>query len=401
MNERPTLAAMRIGMMMRGFDEVDGAAIYMRTLFKTVLEVGPRNSYVLFFREPAQMGRFKDLPNVEEVLVPGGNKVLWDQIQVPRAARDKKLDVLFHYKFTVPLMTPVPTICQQRGTEYWTHPHLYPSWKDRIDRYYNMAAIPLYCRKARRVLTISDSLAGELHRLAGVPMDKMTTVYPAADARFRPADEAEKARLREKYKLPPGPFFLMVVKGYTRLDESHQKLSPRKGVQKVLEAYRLAREAGAPLLPLVIVGAGVTDRLTEEVLRPFVDPALVTTPGLISHDDMPALYSAARALIFPSEYESFGIPLVEAMACGCPIITSTAPACPEVVGDAAILVDPQDAQGLSLAIRQLGDEGVADRMARQSLQRAKRYAWDRSARLFLAECERVVHGAKAFAPEIA
>src|SRR4051812_14175180 len=110
MNERPAPAAMRIGMMMRGFDEVDGAAIYMRTLFKTVLEVGPRNSYVLFFREPSQMGRFKDLPNVEEVLVPGGNKVLWDQIQVPRAARDKQLDVLFHYKFTVPLMTSIPTI---------------------------------------------------------------------------------------------------------------------------------------------------------------------------------------------------------------------------------------------------------------------------------------------------
>ncbi|CAN7290613.1 glycosyltransferase family 1 protein [Phenylobacterium sp. LjRoot225] len=401
MNDTPQLAAMRIGMMMRGFDEVDGAAIYMRTLFQTVLEIGPRNSYVLFFRDPAQIGRFADLPNVEEVLVPGANKVLWDQIQVPRAARDKNLDVLFHYKFTVPLMTRVPTICQQRGTEYWTHPHLYPSWKDRIDRYYNMAAIPLYCRKARRVLTISDSLAGELNRLAGVPMDKMTTVYPAADARFRPATEADKARLRAQYKLPEEPFFLMVVKGYTRLDEGHQKLSPRKGVQKVLEAYRLAREAGDRLLPLVIVGAGVTDRLTDDMLRPFVDPALVTKPGLISHGDMPALYSAARAMIFPSEYESFGIPLVEAMACGCPIITSTAPACPEVVGDAAILVDPQDAEALRLAMRRLGDDSVADRMGRLSLQRAKRYAWDHSARIFLAECARVVHGSQALAPAIA
>lgn len=401
MNQRPALAAMRIGMMMRGFDEVDGAAIYMRTLLKTVLEIDHRNSYVLFFRDPAQMGRFTDTPNVEEVLVPGGNKVLWDQVQVPRAARGRNLDVLFHYKFTVPLMTRVPTICQQRGTEYWTHPHLYPSWKDRVDRYYNMAAIPLYCRKARRVLTISDSLAGELNRLAGVPMDKMTTVYPAADARFRPASEAEKASLRAKYGLPDEPFFLMVVKGYTRLDESHQKLSPRKGVQKVLEAYKLAREAGDRLFPLVIVGAGVTDRLTDEMLRPFVDPALVTKPGLISHGDMPALYSAARALIFPSEYESFGIPLVEAMACGSPIITSTAPACPEVVGDAAILVDPQDAEGLRAAMRRLGDQAVVDRMTQQSLQRAKRYAWDRSARVFLAECERVVHGQKALATEIA
>jgi glycosyltransferase involved in cell wall biosynthesis len=389
---------MRIGMMMRGFDEVDGAAIYMRTLFQTLLEIDHRNSYVLFFRDASQMGRFADRPNVEEVLVPGGGKLLWDQVLTPLAARGRNLDVLFHYKFTVPLLTTIPTICQQRGTEYWTHPHLYPSWKDRIDRYYNMAAIPLYCRKARRVLTISDSLADELHRLAGVPPEKMTTVYPAADRRFRPAAEAQKAALRAKYGLPDGPFYLMVVKGYTRLNEAHRKLSPRKGVQKVLEAYRLAREAGDTLLPLVIVGAGVTDRLTDDVLRPFVDPALVTKPGLIEHGDMPVLYSAARALIFPSEYESFGIPLVEAMACGCPIITSTAPACPEVVGDAAILVDPQDAEGLRRAMRQLCDGAVAERMTQASLQRAKRYGWDHSARVFLAECERVVQGAASLAP---
>ena len=381
---------MRIGMMMRGFDEVDGAAVYMRTLFKSLLEIDQRNSYVLFFRNEAQLGRFANIPNVEEVLVPGGNKLLWDQVKVPLAAAKQRLDLLFHYKFTVPLLTPIPTICQQRGTEYWTHPHLYPSLGDRADRYYNMLAIPRYCRKARRVLTISNSLAEELHRLAGVPYDKMTTVYPAADARFRPASDETKAALRTKYKLPDRPFFLMVVKGYTRLNEGHQKLSPRKGVQKVLEAYGRARDAGDPVAPLVIVGAGITDRLTPDLLAPFVDPALVTMPGLIDHGDMPGLYSMARALIFPSEYESFGIPLVEAMACGSPIITSTAPACPEVVADAALLVDPQDAEGLRKAMRQLQDDDVVAQMTAKSLRRAADFSWDKSARIFLNECRRAL-----------
>lgn len=379
---------LRIGMMMRGFDEVDGAAIYMRTLFKTLLEIDKHNSYVLFFRHESQLGRFTDHPQIEEVFVPGGNKLLWDQILVPKAAAKQRLDVLFHYKFTIPLLTSIPTVCQQRGTEYWTHPHLYPSWGDKADRYYNMLAIPRYCSKAKRVLTISDSLAEELHRFAGVPHDKMTTVYPAADERFRPATDEQKAALRDKYGLPDAPFFLMVVKGYTRLDEGHQKLSPRKGVQKVLEAYKLARAAGDPIMPLVIVGAGITDRLTPDLLAPFVDPALVTMPGLIDHGDMPALYSLARALIFPSEYESFGIPLVEAMSCGRPVITSTAPACPEVVGGAAILVDPDDAQGLRNAMLKLHDDDVARRMGEASLRRAADFSWEISARRLLAECQR-------------
>jgi glycosyltransferase involved in cell wall biosynthesis len=377
---------MRIGMMMRGFDEVDGAAIYMRALFETLLRVDQRNSYVLFFRSPSQLGRFGDLPNVEEVLVAGGPKVVWDQILAPIAAARRNLDVLFHYKYAVPLLTPIPTVSQQRGTEYWTHPHLYPSFFDRLDRIYNMIAIPLYCRKAKRVLTISDSLAGELHRFAGVPFDKMTTVYPAADARFRPASDADKTRVRVKYDLPDAPFFLMVVKGYTRLNETHRKLSPRKGVQTVLEAYRLAADTGGPPPPLVIVGAGVTDRLTAEYLSAYVDPALVRTPGLIDHGDMPALYSLARALLFPSQYESFGIPLVEAMSCGCPIITSTAPACPEVVADAAILVAPDDAAGLCEAMRRLADDTVAKDLSTRSLRRGADFSWEASARRLVDEC---------------
>jgi glycosyltransferase involved in cell wall biosynthesis len=106
---------------------------------------------------------------------------------------------------------------------------------------------------------------------------------------------------------------------------------------------------------MVILGAGVRSRLGPQVLRDQfgLEPEAVVIPGLIAHADMPAIYSMAGALLFPSYYESFGIPLVEAMACGCPVITSTAPACPEVVGDAALLVDPDDVEGLAAAMVRL------------------------------------------------
>jgi glycosyltransferase involved in cell wall biosynthesis len=384
-------APLRIGIMLRAIDEHDGAGIYIRALLDALLDLDRDNEYVLFYSSANQAGRYAGRPGLREVVVRAPGKLLWDQVAVPLAAWRERVDVLFHHKFSIPAVAPCRTVVQQRGTEYWTFPEYYLTPGDRLNRIYNTLTIPLFCRRAERVLTNSDSLAAELERLAGVPAAKMATVYAAADRRFRRVTDPDTLSLvRARYDLPDQPFFLMVVKGYARVENTEQALCPRKNVEGTLAAFARARVEEPRCPPMVILGAGVAERLPPDVLRARfgLAPDAVRIPGLIAHEDMPAVYSAAGALLFPSYYESFGIPLVEAMACGCPVITSNAPACPEVVGDAALVVDPNDVDGLTAAmLRLVREPGLADRLRGRGLDRAREFSWEDSARRLLAELE--------------
>jgi glycosyltransferase involved in cell wall biosynthesis len=286
-------------------------------------------------------------------------------------------------------------VVQQRGTEYWSHPEFYVGWSGRVDQLYNRLMIPLYCKRAVRVLTNSNTLGEELVRHVGVPRSKLRTVYASADQSFHPiADQRTIGQVRERYGLPPAPFLLMVVKGHQVLGQASGKdLTPRKNVAVTLEAYgrmrRRAVEAGAEVVPpLVILGLGIAERLTPELIAEHADPTSVHTPGFVQFEDMPVIYSMARALVFPSRYESFGIPIVEAMASGCPVVTSSVSACPEVAGDAALLVDPDDTDGLAGAMERVSfDDPLAEELRQRGLRRAASFSWTNSARTLLAELQ--------------
>ena len=368
---------LRIGLMLRAVDDVDGQGIYIRKLCEALFELDSQNQYVAYYWRPDQVGRFADHPNVREVVVPGRNKLAWDQVLVPLAARRDLLDVLFHHKFSIPLLAPCPTVVQQRGTEYWSHPEFYTGWSGRVDRLYSRFMIPLYCRKAVRVLTNSDTLGEELVRYVGVPRSKLRTVYASADRSFRPiADSAALAEVRARYGLPQEPFLLMVVKGHQVVGQaSGRALTPRKNVALAIEGYgrMRARALADGLTPpdLVILGPGIAERLTPEVIAAHTDPGALPRPASwssriclpLQHGAGAGVSLALRELRHPHRGGD-GLRL--------PVITATTSACPEVAGDAAILVDPDDVEGLASAMYRVSlDDDLAEDLRRRGLRRRR------------------------------
>lgn len=377
--------------MLRGIEEVDGPGVYIRSicdaLFKRETDV---NFYVYYMYEK-QAGRYSSLRHVTERVLPSRSKLLWDQVYVPlRAARDD-LDVLFHHKFTIPLVSPCPTVVQQRGAEYWTH----PQWYGVLERWHAKIGIPMYCASADRVVTNSRSLSDQLNEHIGIPATETDHIYAAADESFRPVQDSSRLNeVREKYKLPEQPFFLMVAKGYSSATVSGEEHYPRKNVQTTIDAHSEAWESlGAKCPPLVVAGPGFDEQTQNRYLRGVNSDVPIKFPGLVDFDDMPSLYSLARALVFPSYSESFGIPIVEAMACACPVIVSNSTACPEVVGDAGILVDPNSTSDITCAIVEVATRVDYWQLLREkALSRSREFSWEKSAAKLVSILREVAAG---------
>ena len=228
-------------------------------------------------------------------------------------------------------------------------------------------------RKADLVVVPSHAVKRDVVRRVGFPADRVVVTPEGCEPRFRPVRSDEALRgAAARYGLPPR--YVLAV----------GTLEPRKNLTALLEAFARLRRGGAvgPELRLVLAGArGWLDEPIFRTVRALGLEAAVHFPGFIDDDDLPAVYSGAALFVFPSLYEGFGLPPLEAMACGVPVVTSNVSSMPEVAGDAALLVDPRDVDGLAAAIvRVLRDEELRDRLRGAGVARARRFSWEATAR---------------------
>jgi glycosyltransferase involved in cell wall biosynthesis len=244
----------------------------------------------------------------------------------------------------------------------------HPEWfNPRFAAWYRLV-LPQVARRALRVLTVSEFSRGRLVETLGLDPRRVSVVHNGVDPGFGPKDPQTVAPVRSRLGLPES--YVLAL----------GSLEPRKNTAGLLKAWALllARRAVPEEVHLVIAGGRAS------VFREFDLPGLperVVFAGYVEDPDLPALYSGAEAFVYPSLYEGFGLPVLEAMACGIPVVSSNNTSIPEVAGDAALLVDPRDVESLAGGIQQVLDDDGLRRTARTAgLERAKLFGWDGAAR---------------------
>jgi alpha-1,3-rhamnosyl/mannosyltransferase len=279
---------------------------------------------------------------------------LRQQWRVPRLLRGV---ALYHSPYyLMPYYSGQPTVL----TFYDAIPLHFSAYVSLHARLLFRMALHLAIRSASYVITLSQSAARDLSSITRG--SSLTTIHPAADPCFAPQSKEAIAQVRARYDLP-ADFFLYVGSN-----------KPHKNLPLLVQAHaRLS--ATAPLLVI----AGPWDARYPEA-RQIADPARVRFLGPVDEANLPALYSAALAFAFPSRYEGFGLPVLEAMACGTPVVCGNASSLPEVAGDAALLIDPTDAAALTEALQRLTDDSALRRqLSTRGLEQAARFSWARAA----------------------
>ena len=364
---------MRIGVMLRHLDQHGGGvAVYTEALLRALIGLRTTHEYVLLYRDRAQHGRFSDLADAEEVVASAPSRLLWDQIAVPRLTQKLGLDVIFNPKYSLPLWSDTPSVFVCHGLDWYTA----PTWSKPLDRLSHALLIPRYVRKATSIIAVSDFVRDELVDLFKIAADKVRTVHHGLDAAFfSPATAATRAATKARYDLPDR--FLLYV----------GQIYPPKNFGRMLEGYaRVAGDLGVPLLV-----AGEHRWLSDGDIGRAKAADLadkVRFLGWVGREDLPAIYAQASALMLPSLYEGFGMPIIEAMACGCPVLTAARTATREIAGDAGLLVDPERVDSIADGIRQIiADAPLRARLATAGRARAAEFSWARCAEGTLAVLE--------------
>ena len=274
---------------------------------------------------------------------------------------------LLHATFAPPPLSPRRYVFTNHCLSSFTHPEFY----DDAIRFRLNALISAGLRKAERIICVSENTRELTAELFGTPMERMTVVPNGVAQAFRVlAADGVRQRLAARYGIT-GRYVLYIG-----------KLEKRKNVVRILEAYAQYRAAIKDDVKLVLVGrrTPTSDGIDEAIERLRLHDAVIE-PGYVDDADLPVLYNGAEMFVFPSLWEGFGIPVLEAMACGTPVVTSNVSALPEVAGDAALLVDPLRSEDIAAAMHQIANEpDLREQLRARGLRRAASFSWTRTAR---------------------
>jgi glycosyltransferase involved in cell wall biosynthesis len=340
-----------------------GTERYALEITRALMDVAPDDRFVLYFNQAPPEGLLRRGDNIRWRIMPA--RRLWTVGRLSLEMASRPPEVLFVPAHSLPPISPKATVATVHDLGYIHFPDEHPPAARWLRRQANRWS----ARRATQVIAVSGVTRDDLVRYEGIPPSKISVVHHGRGPAFRPAEMSAVSAVRQHYGLAD-PYLLFVG-----------TLQPRKNLERLLPAFdRVATEE--PSLTLALVGAigWQSERLTQ-ALATIRHRDRVKLLGLVDDADLPALMSGALALAFPSLYEGFGLPAVEAMACGTPVLTSNTSSMPEVVGDAGLLVDPLDVAAIADGLARLARDGTLRTELRQrGLARAATFTWERAAR---------------------
>lgn len=297
---------------------------------------------------------------------------LWEQLALPLAIRKIKPDFLHCTSNTAPLICSVPLIITLHDIIFLEkRAHKNRSLYQNIGRYYRKLIVPKVLKRCHKIITVSNYEAEIIRTTLGFERDKIITVYNGFSDHFKKIDNYKEVTSRY---IPIDPYIFFL--GNT---------DPKKNTERVIKAYDLYRQRSSVPLPLLIADLDRNNVLSIIELN-GLDPKLIDfiyTPGYIKNSDLPYIYSGASLFLYPSLRESFGIPQLEAMACGTPVVTSNTSAMPEVSGDAAYYVNPFEEEEIANAMLKLDSNELRKTQIKAGYERIKSFSWEKSAKALL------------------
>jgi glycosyltransferase involved in cell wall biosynthesis len=344
-----------------------GNETYATNLIEALAEIDRENEYTLYVTKREAVDRFshrwanftvrQTLPHTPLIRIP---------LVLSGELRRRPVDVL-HVQFTAPPAAPCPVVVSVHDLSF---EHLPQTFKRR-SRSQLRLTVRYSVRQAARVIVPSEYSRTDLKATYKIPAEQIDVVPLAAANYFKPAPEKELQRVRQTYGIE-GEYILSVG-----------SIQPRKNLSRLIAAYARLRTtwANGKLPRLILVGkqAWLYDETLRTIAAAGVKDSVILT-GYVPTADLPALYTGALCFAYPSYFEGFGIPPLEAMSCGTPVLTGNRTSLPEVVGDAALMVDPFDVESLAAGLRKLGEDSDFRRaLSVKGLDQAERFSWQKTA----------------------
>lgn len=349
-----------------------GMDVVALEMIKKLQVLDKRNEYFIFIK-PDEDECLKETDNFKIIKLNGRSYPYWEQVCLPKAALKEKVELLHCTSNTAPIYSDIPlvltlhdiiyleqkSLIQKKGTMY-----------QKLGNVYRKFVVPRITDKCKKIITVSDFERIRISEHLGLDDKKITTVYNGISEHFKPITETEFLNsISKKYNLPKDYIFFL---GNT---------DPKKNVPGTLKGFAIYLRNNSDKIKMVMLD--YKQDVLEKTLKEIGEPQLadnIILPGYVQNTDLPSIYSMSKLFLYPSIRESFGIPPLEAMACGTPVLASNTSSIPEVTGNAAYLIDPYKPQEIATGIAELlHNTNIRKDLKEKGFIRSSKFSWESTA----------------------